>query len=153
MKRISLAMLAFAIGCGGEKPSQTPTNENGHSAQTTAAIPVEKPSTAEAIASIQAFLTDPAAGVGFQNVEVETVSQPLAAPKEAGDGWVYSVSLKCDNILGDKLHHKNWLLLVDRQDGKVKVKECYHNLERIKQSPLGSEWWAKSGLPEPTTFE
>lgn len=153
MKRISLAMLAFAIGCGGGNQSKTPTAENGQPANATSAAATTRPSEAEAAAIIRDYLTDPASGVGFQNIELEKVSQPLEAPKEVGDAWVYSVSMKCESVIGDKLHNKNWLILVGHQDGKVKVKECYHNLERIKESPLGNDWWAKSGLPEPTTTD
>jgi len=149
MKRVSLLMLVFAIGCGGNK-SQAPSANNAQPANGPTA---PKPSDEEAIASIRTFLTDPSAGIGFQSVEVEAVSPPMEAPKEAGDAWVYSVSMKCESILGDKLHHKNWLMLVGRQDGKVKVKECFNNLERIKESPLGNDWWAKSGLPEPTSTD
>ena len=40
---------------------------------------------------------------------------------------------------------------VDRNvfDGKATVKDYYHNLERVEQSPFGKEWFARKGFADP----
>jgi hypothetical protein len=150
MKRVALFLLVFAAGCGGKPAPEAPEAKSptvGGPAPTTAG----KPSEDEAAASIKEYFTDP--GMGWSNVEVKELSAPVAAPADAGDLWAYSVTMTCDNVVGDKMLNKNWLILIGRENGKPRVKDYYQSLERVAGSPLGKEWFAKSGLPEPATME
>ncbi len=156
MKRVSLMMLAFVIGCGGSQTgapspeSNTPSAENASSATSSTG----KPSEDEAIESIREFFTDPSQAIGFLKCDVEKISAPIETPKEVlnGETWAFSVTVKGKSLVGDTdILHRNWLILIGRENGKAKVKEYFHSLERVANSPLGKEWWAKTGLPEPTT--
>jgi hypothetical protein len=150
MKRVALILFLTAIGCG--KSSNTPESQD-HSTPNTTAAPTTsgKPSDSEAITSIREYFTDP--GMGWSNVEVMQVSAPVEAPKEAAPGmselWAYSVTMTGENVIGEKVLNRNWLVLIGRENGKPKVKDCFNSLERVTASPLGKDWWAKSGLPEP----
>ena len=150
MKRTSALLLLFAIGCGGSKPSQPAENKD----QPVAAAPVEKPNADEAIASIREYFTDPGAGVGFLKVEVDKVSEPVPAPRElvpgGGDAWAYSVTMTCENVVGDRQQNKNWLIVIGRDRGKATVKDYYNDLTRMANSAVGKEWFAKNGFAEPT---
>lgn len=110
------------------------------------------PSTNEAIDSIRDFFTD--SGIGLSNVEVENVSAPVEAPNESVQGsskvWACSVTLKCDNVIGEKQLNKNWLVLIGREQGKARVASYYKSLTEISESKLGKEWFAKSGFAEPS---
>ena len=157
MKRVSLFLLLFAIGCGGNQPASPKADSappSGNASASANPATVGKPSEDEAVASIREYCTDPGSGVGYLNVDVEKVSAAVEAPKEVaagtGEAWAYSVDMTCESIVGDKLHAKNWLMLIGRENGKVKVKDCYHDLERASTSPLGKDWWAKNGFPEPS---
>lgn len=152
MKRVSLfLLLAAAVGCGGKPADPTGDNKAQPGDAQAAATTAGKPTEAEAIASIREFFTDP--GMNWKNVEVMSVSPPVEAPKEAAPGvselWAYSVTMTGDNVIGEKVLNKNWLILIGRENGKPRVKHCFNSLERVASSPLGKEWWAKSGLPEP----
>jgi hypothetical protein len=157
MKRVLIVVVAFAIGCNGSQPSQpkTPQNSDSTSAAPAKAFPsAGKPSEEEAVASIREYFTAPGSGAGFLSVEIERISAPIDTPKEHGDTWAYSVSLKGESLVGGMtIHHKNWVVLVGREDGRTRVKDYYHTLERAANSPLGKDWWAKSGLPSPPSEE
>jgi hypothetical protein len=87
-------------------------------------------------------------------VEVDKVSEAVVAPKElvpgGGEGWAYSVSMTCENVVGDKQQNKNWLVVIGRDRGKVKVKDYYNDLTKMANSPVGKDWFAKNGFAEPT---
>jgi hypothetical protein len=154
VKRISALFLGFAIiGCGSK--ATQPAGEGDKNQQPVAAVVATgKPNSDEAIASIREYFTDPAGGVGFLNVEVEKVSEAVAAPRElvpgGGEGWAYSVSMTCENVVGDKQQNKNWLVVIGRDSGKVKVKDYYNDLTKMVNSPVGKDWFAKNGFAEPT---
>jgi hypothetical protein len=150
MKRVSLLFLTFAIGCGSSQSSAPSTGSKQQPAATTEVAATGKPSSDEAIDSIREYFTDRGAGVGYQKVDVERVSDPVEAPKDVGEAWAFSVTMKCESILGDTLHNKNWLVLIGREQGKAKVKQVYNDLNRIAESPLGKEWFVKSKFPEPS---
>lgn len=146
-------MLLFAIGCGGSQPTQPAGGDNSNQ-NGAAPAPAVKPNADEAVASIREYFTDPGTGVGFLKVEVEKVSEPVAAPRElAPDGaecWAYSVNMTCENIVGDKQQNKNWLIVIGRDQGKARVKDYYHDLTKMANSPVGKDWFAKNGFVEPT---
>jgi hypothetical protein len=157
MKRAYVLVFAFAMGCGGNPPSQPKAQQSSESSSTAPANAITsagKPSEEEAIATIREYFAAPDSGAGFLNVEVEKISAPIDTPKEQGDTWAYSVSLKGESMVGGMtIHHQNWVVLVGREDGRTKVKDYFHTLERAANSPLGKDWWAKSGLPAPPSAE
>lgn len=150
MKRTALLLILAAVGCG---TSPAPSEPTGHQAPPAlpAATTSGTPSESEAVASIREYFTDP--GMGWSNVEVMQVSAPVEAPKAAAPGvselWAYSVTMTGDNVVNERVLNKNWLVLIGRENGKPKVTDCFNSLERVAASPLGKDWWAKSGLPEP----
>lgn len=152
MKRTSLLFLLFAIGCGGSPSSQPADNAKQPIAG--APAPTGTPNADEAIATIREYFTDPGAGVGFLKVDVEKVSEPVPAPRElvpgGGEAWAYSVTMTCENVVGDKQQNKNWLIVIGRDAGKATVKDYFNDLTKMSKSPVGKEWFAKTGFAEPT---
>jgi hypothetical protein len=151
MKRASLFLFILAaVGCGG-KPAPSTGEQQQAGSSALPATTAGKPSEAEALASIREYFSNPSCG--WSNVEVVAVSAPIEAPKEAAPGvselWAYSVTMTCDNVIGDKMLNKNCLILIGREHGKPSVKDYFNSLERVAASGLGKDWWAKSGLPEP----
>jgi hypothetical protein len=152
MKRASILFtVLIAVGCGGKPAPSTGEQQQAGGSTTQPATTAGKPSEAEALASIREYFSNP--GSGWSNVEVVAVSVPVEAPKEAAPGvselWAYSVTMTCDNVIGEKMLNKNCLILIGREYGKPSVKDYFNSLERVAASPLGKDWWAKSGLPEP----
>jgi hypothetical protein len=153
--RYSVLMLVFAVGCGS-KPSQPSSGDANQQPGVAAHAPTTmgKPNPDETVALIREFFTDPARGVGFLNVQVEQVSEAVPAPKElvpgGGEGWAYSVNMTCENVVGDRMHNKNWLVVIGRDAGKARVKDYYNDLTKMSNSPVGKEWFAKNGFGEPT---
>jgi hypothetical protein len=152
MKRfLSLLMLSCAIGCGGGKPDSPGSAEKSQPGQSAPlAMPTGKPSAEEAVSTIRQFFSQP--GVGFSNVQIEKISEAVEAPPEAGLGWgevwVYAVTMHCE-FLGDRQLNKDWLVLMNRENGRATVKDYYHNLERVQFSPLGKDWFVSKGFADP----
>jgi hypothetical protein len=149
MKRLmSLLLFGCAVGCGGNQPA-APVAESQSSPRSAPVVATGKPSTDEAISSIREYFSTPVCG--FSNIQVEKISDPVEAPKQAAgdDAWVCSVTMNCNNVIGCPQQNKNWLVLMSRDHGRVTVKDHYHNLERLEQSPLGKQWFAQKGFPEP----
>ena len=151
MKRISTLLFLFAIGCGGQTSQPT---ENKVQPAVEAPLATGKPNPEEAVASIREFFMDPGAGVGFLKIDIDKVSEPVVAPRElvpgGGEAWAYSVSMTCENVVGDKQQNKNWLIVIGRERGKATVKDYFNDLTRLSNSPVGKDWFAKNGFGEPT---
>ena len=140
-------VFAFAVGCNDAKPAATTdAAQSGTQSPTTG-----KPNTDETVASIREYFSGPE--VGFTNVQVEKVSDPVEAPKQVveglGEAWVCSVTMNCNNVIGEHQQNKNWLVLINRENGHATVKDHYYSLERVENSPLGKEWFAQKGFPTP----
>jgi hypothetical protein len=152
MKRTSVLLLLFALGCGGSQP--TPPDAGKQVQPAAAPLPTGKPNAEEAIASIREYFTDPGSGTGYLRVDVDKVSEPVAAPSAlvpgGGEAWAYSVTMTCENVVGDRQHNKNWLIVIGRDRGKATVKDYFNDLTRMANSPVGKEWFAKNGFGEPT---
>ena len=157
MKRvIAMISMVFAVGCGGS-PSNGPAADNKTSSTSgVAASSAEgKPSSEEATNTIREFFSGPS--VGFSNVEVEKVSDPVETPKSFsqswGDVWIYCVTMTCKNVVCEKQKNKDWLVFINRENGKATVKDYYGNLEKVEKSPLGKSWFVQKGLPDPTVID
>ncbi len=151
MKRTSTLLLLFALGCGGSQPTPNAARQDQPTAMP---LPTGKPNAEETIASIREYFTDPGTGTGYLKVDVDKVSEPVAAPKElvpgGGEAWAYSVTMTCENVVGDKQQNKNWLIVIGRDHGKARVKDYFNDLTKMANSPVGKEWFAKNGFGEPT---
>ena len=146
MKRyLSLLVVLFAMGCGSQ-PTSPKSEKTGDES---ASLPAGKPSPDETIASVRDFFAE----CGLSNLQVEKVSEPVEAPRNAiqgtGDVWVCSVTMSSNDVFGNKQLNKNWLVMIGRDHGKPTVKQYYSNLEGVVNSPLGMEWFAKKGFPTP----
>jgi hypothetical protein len=147
----AMVLFAFTMGCDGSKPS-APTAEKPGSLSLASSFPTTgKPNRDEVVASINEFFSGP--GAGFTNVRVETVSDPVDAPptvvRDMGEAWVCSMTMTCNNVIGDRQQNKNWLVLIGRENGRATVKDYFCNLERIEQSALGGVWFASKGFAAP----
>ena len=144
MKRyLSLLVVLFAMGCG---QSKSPTSDKTGGEPE---MPAGKPSSDETIASVRDFFAE----CGLSNVQIEKVSEPVEAPRNAiqgaGDVWVCSVTMTSNDVFGNKQLNKNWLVLIGRDNGKPTVKQYYNNLEGVETSAIGKEWFVKKGFPTP----
>ena len=57
--------------------------------------------------------------------------------------------MNCNNVIGERQQNKNWLVLIGRENGRATVKDYFCNVERVEQSALGGEWFAKKGFAAP----
>jgi hypothetical protein len=151
----TIALFAFIVGCDGAKPSAPATEKPGPESLAKPFPTTGKPNRDEAVDCIREFFSGP--GAGFTNVRVETVSEPIDAPPtivhEVGEAWVCSMSMTCNNVIGEHQQNRNWLILIVRENGRATVKDYFCNLERIEQSALGGEWFAQKGFAAPGIAE
>ncbi len=141
MKQISAFLLfALAIGCGrSDKPQADASKQNSG-----------KPSTDDARLCVSDYMYQ----CGWKEVEFISFADQADIPAEAktnGDAWAFQFSAKYKNLFGEAQETKNWVAVVNRADGKVKVLSCFDETKHLIGGHGGQEESEKAKLTMPPT--
>lgn len=141
MVRFSVFVLLLVVmGCGSPVGPATTQQQAGHTPLN------DVPNTEESTTCIKNYLQD----CGLSKLELVSVSNPVATPAHTTLGWVYSVSSTCENVFGEKQKNNHCLIVLERVEGKMQVRQYYNELAQIHESNLGKEWFVQAGFAEPT---